>query len=177
MPREPHRRSEALGLSLIVLLGQPYALPAAAGERPRAAAALPLEAGDLRVVDAARQGAMARLRTPECRKLLEDFRDGEGHLLEQKLAAFAAAPDEFLAALPMLDGSSRPLCLASRSYLLTTCGVPRVFVCRSYLRAVYQERTMAEVYLIHELLHTLGLGENPPSSQEITRQVVRRCAP
>jgi hypothetical protein len=35
---------------------------------------------------------------------------------------------------------------------------------------------MAEVYVIHEMLHTLGLGENPPSSQEITQAVVKRCA-
>jgi hypothetical protein len=125
----------------------------------------------------ARRGAQARLRSPECRKLLVDFTDAGGRPLEERLAAFAVAPEEFLATLPLLDGSARPLCQANRSHLLTTAGVPRVFVCPSYLKAVYQERVMAEVYLIHELLHTLGLGENPPTSQEITRQVVRRCAP
>ena len=31
------------------------------------------------------------------------------------------------------------------------------------------------VLLIHELLHTLGLGENPPSSAAITDAVARRC--
>jgi hypothetical protein len=36
---------------------------------------------------------------------------------------------------------------------------------------------MAEVYVIHEMLHTLGHGENPPTSHEITQKVVRRCAP
>jgi len=29
--------------------------------------------------------------------------------------------------------------------------------------------------LIHEMLHALGLHENPPSSLEITRHVVARC--
>jgi hypothetical protein len=29
--------------------------------------------------------------------------------------------------------------------------------------------------IIHESLHTLGLGENPPSSSEITQHVERRC--
>jgi len=29
--------------------------------------------------------------------------------------------------------------------------------------------------VIHEMLHALGLGENPPTSEEITRQVVKRC--
>ena len=29
--------------------------------------------------------------------------------------------------------------------------------------------------MIHEFLHTLGLGENPPTSQEITERVSNRC--
>ena len=34
----------------------------------------------------------------------------------------------------------------------------------------------AEIIIIHEFLHSLGLGENPPSSAEITKQVQTRCA-
>jgi hypothetical protein len=86
-------------------------------------------------------------------------------------------PEEYIKVLPLLDGSNRPLCQANQSQLLTTAGVARVFVCPAFVKAVYQQRVMAEVYLIHEMLHTLGLGENPPTSQDITRQVVRRCAP
>jgi hypothetical protein len=29
--------------------------------------------------------------------------------------------------------------------------------------------------VIHEMLHTLGLGENPPSTFEITERVKQRC--
>jgi len=29
--------------------------------------------------------------------------------------------------------------------------------------------------MIHEALHTLGLGENPPTSAEITERVLARC--
>jgi hypothetical protein len=29
--------------------------------------------------------------------------------------------------------------------------------------------------LIHEELHSLGLGENPPSTHEINEQIARRC--
>jgi hypothetical protein len=32
-----------------------------------------------------------------------------------------------------------------------------------------------EAILIHELLHSLGLGENPPSSDYITSRVRARC--
>jgi hypothetical protein len=181
MPRARRRRTAASpALAIVAPLFCSLSVAAgahAADARARAAAIRPLEAGDLKIVEAARQGAQARLRAPECRKLLADFSDAEGRPLEQRLAAFAVAPEEFLATLPLLDGSSRPLCQANRSHLLTTAGVPRVFVCKSFLKAVYQDRVMAEVYLIHELLHTLGLGENPPTSHDITRQVVRRCAP
>jgi hypothetical protein len=33
----------------------------------------------------------------------------------------------------------------------------------------------AEAALIHEMLHTLGLGENPPRSRDITARVRARC--
>ena len=40
-----------------------------------------------------------------------------------------------------------------------------------------RNRAWAVATLIHEALHTLGLGENPPSSTEITERVLRRCTP
>ena len=33
---------------------------------------------------------------------------------------------------------------------------------------------LATNVVIHEMLHALGLGEDPPTSEEITRQVARR---
>ena len=36
-------------------------------------------------------------------------------------------------------------------------------------------RGLTATFLIHETLHTLGLGENPPSSEEITLRVESRC--
>jgi len=136
-----------------------------------------LEPGDASVAEVARQGAIARLRNPECREVLNDFTDGKGRKLRENLQAFGLGPDEYLAMLPLLDGETRPLCKANQSQLLTTAGVPRVFVCKSFLETVYQRRAMAEVYVIHEMLHTLGLGENPPTSHDITQKVVKRCAP
>ena len=32
-----------------------------------------------------------------------------------------------------------------------------------------------EITIIHEMLHSLGLGENPPESVAITAQVLKRC--
>jgi hypothetical protein len=37
------------------------------------------------------------------------------------------------------------------------------------------ERDRAEAVVIHEVLHTLGLQENPPTSEQITAAVERRC--
>jgi hypothetical protein len=136
-----------------------------------------LPAFQARTADFAREGAMARLRSPECQRILTDFKDGEGRSLSANLAPFAVPPDQYLARIPFLDGSGHALCEGGQSQLLTTQGVGRVFVCKGFLKTVERERATAEVYVIHEMLHTLGLGENPPRSQEITQQVKRRCAP
>ena len=33
----------------------------------------------------------------------------------------------------------------------------------------------AELILIHEMLHTLGLGERPPTTRQIDQVVIRHC--
>jgi hypothetical protein len=48
-----------------------------------------------------------------------------------------------------------------------------VFVCIAPFAE--QRPGIRENTLIHEMLHSLGLGENPPSSGEINGQVMRRC--
>jgi hypothetical protein len=44
------------------------------------------------------------------------------------------------------------------------------------LTALFARRALAEALLIHEILHTLGLGENPPTSADITKRVAARCS-
>jgi hypothetical protein len=168
------RTAPILLLACLPLFG---AVVEGAQQRARLVSVRALDPGDASIAEAARQGAIARLRNPDCRQLLSDFTDRKGRTLLENLAAFGVGPDEYLAMLPLLDGEARPLCQANQSQLLTSAGVARVFVCKAFLQTVYQRRVMAEVYVIHEMLHTLGLGENPPTSQDITSQVVRRCAP
>ena len=141
-----------------------------------ASAPPPLPAHEERVVEHVRTGAMRRLRSAECRKVLEDFRDGEGHLLSVRLGRFALPADEYLGRLALRDGRSRPLCREG-AYLLSTPGAGRILVCPRFMDKAWRDRGGAEVYLIHEMLHTLGLGEDPPSPWQISRQVARRCAP
>ena len=128
-----------------------------------------------RLADLARNGAMRRLRTRECQRLLTDYTDGEGRALADKLEPFAVPPDEYLALIPFLDGRGYPLCDAGRVHLISNVGTARFFVCEPFFKSVREDRAGAEMYVIHEMLHTLGLGENPPSSLAITWQVTRRC--
>jgi hypothetical protein len=176
MHRDGRRRT---ALAVLLLASLPFLATGSEGaeNHARLVPVRALEPGDANVAEVARQGAIARLRNPECRQVLSDFTDAKGRRLHERLKAFGVGPDAYLAMLPLLDGESRPLCKANQSQLLTSAGVPRVFVCKSFLETVYQRRVMAEVYVIHEMLHTLGLGENPPTSQDITQKVVKRCAP
>jgi hypothetical protein len=62
-------------------------------------------------------------------------------------------------------------------------GRRRVFVCpvgpgriNSRLSKIeFQSGSLAEAMVIHEMLHTLGLGENPPTTFEITARVRESC--
>ena len=50
-----------------------------------AAAPLTLAGWDARAVDSARTGALQRLESEECRKVLTDFTDAEGRTLQENL--------------------------------------------------------------------------------------------
>ena len=90
---------------------------------------------------------------------------------------------EYALALTFRDGAAIPRCRRERIELVTIRGQPRVYVCPGGVGAVHsrfartqiQSPSLAEAMVIHEMLHTLGLGENPPSSLEITERVRSRC--
>jgi hypothetical protein len=51
-----------------------------------------------------------------------------------------------------------------------------VRVCVDELKRIWQkDKQYTTAALIHEMLHSLGLGENPPSSNEITARVLQMC--
>jgi hypothetical protein len=71
-----------------------------------------------------------------------------------------------------------PSCRSKDTLAATAPGSRVVFVCpAAFARAAASNAEHVEATLIQELLHTLGLGENPPSSTEITARVFARCAP
>lgn len=126
-------------------------------------------------LERARAGAALKLETAGCQELLREFRDAEGRTLAENLARWDRTPSDYLRMIPFLDGSSHALCRGGGVELFVEMGTPRVFVCRSFAEKQIRDPWAAENMVIHEMLHTLGLGENPPSSREITNRVNDRC--
>ena len=140
-----------------------------------AAAPLTLAGWDARAVDSARTGALQRLESDECRKVFTDFTDSRGRTLQQNLEEWGASPAEYIGLIPFVDGSSQARCRKTKTALVASPGVRRVFVCKAFAEVQLRQPGTAESMVIHEILHTLGLGENPPTSIQITQRAEARC--
>jgi hypothetical protein len=125
------------------------------------------------VVQAIR-GAARRLGDPRCQAVLTTFTDADGRPLTQTLDAEGLSADEFLGRLFFYDGAAS---LCEGRYLAYTSTRSRVvYVCGPKFRALWSRSPdHAEAAIIHEALHSLGLGENPPTWAEITDRVVAAC--
>ena len=142
-----------------------------AGDARRAS----LTVRDAAAVERARQGAASRLGEAGCRQVFSDFRDTHGRVIEGKLEEWAVDPAGYLRTMPFRDGSGQLLCHSGKVTLVSSPDVPRVVVCPGFARLQRDQPRAAETLVIHELLHTLGLGENPPTPAEITGRVEARC--
>ena len=159
------------------------ALRSCAGVSFLLAAALSLNPYDRGVVQRVSARAAARLEEPECLKVLTDFKDRRGQSLEANLQPLGVSASRYLRELTFLDGSPLAACRAPSVIMAATPGVRRVFVCPSgpghitsrLSRVEFVSGSLAEAMVIHEMLHTLGLGENPPTTTEITARVRERC--
>jgi hypothetical protein len=121
-------------------------------------------------------GARQRLEQPACRGLLSEYSDASGRTLQENLEALGETGGTYLALILFADGSDRRRCQGHGAHAFTTPGSRVVYVCgRAFKRLAVHDPVMAQVIVIHEALHTLGLGENPPSSAEITARVLARC--
>jgi hypothetical protein len=141
-----------------------------------AAQALKLTGWDAAAVERAVAGAARRLADQRCQAIFDEFGDAEGQPLRSTLDEWNMPPADYLRLIPFLDGSRHPLCSKGNVALVTEVGVRRIFVCgRVFSAQQLREPGTAESMVIHELLHTLGLGENPPTSIEITQRVEARC--
>jgi len=69
------------------------------------------------------------------------------------------------------DGSVRRRCKRGEAFAFTTPGSRLVYVCGPQLKSLAaRSPSRAQAVIIHETLHTLGLGEDPPSPAEHNRE-------
>jgi hypothetical protein len=121
-------------------------------------------------------GASLRLGRPSCQAVLRDFRDASGRTLDRALAETGFTPPEYLGLVFFADGTGLANCKRDGAVAFTVPGSRVVRVCPSALRRQsHRDSALVEAVLIHEMLHTLGLPENPPTAEEISARVESRC--
>ncbi len=129
-------------------------------------------------VEWALEGAFGWLKDGECPAVFSEFRDGNGRQIGDSLTSFGVDGADYLRLLIFKDGTGRGPCedpyvvafTAPRSRVVYVCGL-------RFYRSWQNDRHRTTALLIHEALHTLGLGENPPTSGEITHRVLELCRP
>lgn len=117
------------------------------------------------------------LARPGCQAVLTDFHDDRGRTLLENLDELGLKPSAYLAQVYFTAGGNLNRCNDSRVLASTSPGSRVVFVCGMQFQSVQRQDTRYSAYtIIHEMLHTLGLGENPPTPREITERVRMRCS-
>jgi hypothetical protein len=126
-------------------------------------------------VQRAIRAAVERLECAECGKVLSDFRDARGRTVQARLDLLGDPPGRYLTRLTFREAVDRR-CQDPATLAFTYLQSSEVFICGTQCWRKYQQDSRyVEALIIHEMLHTLGLGENPPSSIEINRKVLKRC--
>jgi hypothetical protein len=147
-------------------------------EAPGSAESLPdfvgFNDGELKAaLERAVRGAVRRLERDTCLEVLREFSDSGGRRLDDVLSSLALTPPSSLSRVIFRDGRDTSTCRTAPTAAFTGAGSRVVFICGNTFARI--DRSEAELIVIHELLHTLGLGERPPTSDQIDRAVARRC--
>lgn len=122
--------------------------------------------------------ASRRLENGRCAALFSapDLRDQGGRPLHEGFEALQTDAPRYLDLVVFVDGSEKRACQTEGVLAFTHPGSRVVYVCsRRFWRSWKDNPRSVETAVIHEALHTLGLGEDPPSSQAITRTVLSYC--
>jgi hypothetical protein len=155
--------------------GPPSATGAVSPTKPWHLVRIPDPLARLATVTALEE-ASARFANVGCRNLLTDFEDRDGRSLAERLAELGVDIQPYLAMVTFLDDTRHQRCTAG-IVAFTVPGSRVVRVCVDELRRIQREEgpDYLVAVFIHEILHTLGLGESPPSPREITARVLARC--
>ncbi len=163
---------------MVVLLLTARTMPGlCAGQEAARHFRVALQGREKMVVEDALRGASRRLDLPGCQLVLEDFRDGHGRALTDRLQTLNQTVVEYLTTVYFVEGDDTLQCQRNpTTAAYTEPGSRVIFVCgRRFAEQFARRTTGGEILVIHELLHSLGLGENPPTPAQITARVSDRC--
>jgi lysine-specific metallo-endopeptidase family protein len=128
------------------------------------------------LVGQALRGAHRRLAQPGCQAVFSDFTESSGRRLQDVLDERGETGQSHLQRLFFYDGADARECTDPGVLAFTQPGSHVVYVCNQWFREAFATNpSKVEAVIIHESLHSLGLGENPPRSQDITARVMERC--
>ena len=128
-----------------------------------------------RVAEAVAEAAQ-RLDTPACALVLSDFVDeSNGLTLAENLAATGRTASEHVESLWFRGAPRLSPFPGRRVFAFTAPASSVVFLCREDLLRIQTQRRMLTAIVLHEVLHTLGLRDDHPSSVAITERVLARC--
>ncbi|MFN7986349.1 MAG: hypothetical protein U0529_02690 [Thermoanaerobaculia bacterium] len=161
----------------VVLAATTVLAPPAFGVHEGRAVALAVDSGLGPVFPDVVAEAADRLGRPPCSFLLREFADrATGRPLAETLAATGLTAAEYLRSIRFQSGLGRSVCGQPGMLAYTSPGSRAVVVCPHELMGFRtREGTSTVAVVLHEALHSLGLGEDPPSSKEITAAVVSLC--
>jgi hypothetical protein len=172
----PGRRVAILGSLLVLCVVPP---PARAESLPPVAPVFQVHishGATAGTVQRTLEGAFVRLGRTGCQQIFEEFHDGAGRPLQAALDDLGMTGQGYLGLVIFYDGSRHARCTIEGNLAVAFIGMRIVYVCpEQFRRKAWRDPGLAESIVIHEMLHSLGLGENPPSSQEITSRVTKRC--
>ena len=122
------------------------------------------------------EGAAHSLKDARCQSLLTEFGGRDGRLLKEALTTLNVPLADYLRILLFEDGGARAQCEPHGVLAFTTAGSRVIRVCgRTFARSSQRDPAEGRATIIHEVLHSLGLGENPPTPREITYRVKQLC--
>jgi hypothetical protein len=120
--------------------------------------------------------AKRKLGSERCRQVFTEFRDYFGQPLQKRLDELGQDPIRHFDRLVFFDGKGSGVCNRPQVFAASSPRGRVVYLCgEKFARLAARSPGFAAVILIHEQLHSLGLGENPPSSHEITARVMTSC--
>jgi hypothetical protein len=123
------------------------------------------------------KGAHQLLGKPVCQSLFSEFQDARGRPLTEKLRELSVTPQSYLELVYFFDGEQSGACKRDGVLAFTEPGSRVIHLCGRYFeRASRRDAREVQATIIHEVLHSLGLGENPPAPGYITYRVRQLCS-